>query len=444
MTSPKHPRPSNAYSEFSRSNDLMARAQELIPLGTQTFSKAANNFVQGATPLFLDHGRGAHVWDVDGNRYVDYILGLLPNILGYCDPDVDAAIIEQLGKGVTFTFATDLELALAERLVRFIPGAEMARFGKNGSDATTAAVRVARAATGRDKIVVCGYHGWHDWYIGTTARNGGVPDAVKALSVATPFNDAAALEDIIAADSGGFAAVILEPTGKIPADPEYLRAVRDITDKHGVILIFDEIITGFRMHMGGAQAYYGVTPDLSCFGKSMANGLPISALVGRRKLMKLLEDIFVTGTFGGEALSLVAAIATIDKLERENGPERLWRHGDRLIAAANAVLADHGVAEFVKFDGEGWWPRMTYGKTDPASGLDAVLVTSLVRQELIGAGLLIGAGFNLCLDHLRDDVMSETIAALGEAAKALKISLNAPDPKSYLRGEAVRPSFSVR
>jgi len=437
-------RPSNAYHNFSRSNELLARAQKLIPLGTQTFSKAANNFVQGTTPLFLDHGRGAHVWDVDGNRYVDYILGLLPNILGYCDPDVDAAIIEQLGKGVTFSFATDLELALAERMVRLIPSAEMVRFGKNGSDATTAAVRVARAATGRDKIVVCGYHGWHDWYIGTTAQDSGVPDAVKALSIAMNFNDADSLEDILKADPDGVAAVILEPTGKTPAVPGFLQAVRDLTVKYGVILIFDEIITGFRVHMGGAQALYDITPDLSCFGKAMANGLPISALVGRQDLMMMLEHIFVSGTFGGEALSLVAANATIDKLEQQDGPNRIWRHGNSLIKAANAILDDHGVGAFVQFGGEGWWPRMALGEGNPANSLDTVLLTSLVRQEFMGAGLLFASGFNLCLDHLRDEVMDETLASIGAAAAALRISLHAPNPKSYLRGDPVRPRFSVR
>jgi glutamate-1-semialdehyde 2,1-aminomutase len=431
---------SNAYTQFTRSNELLARAQELIPLGTQTFSKAANNFVQGVTPLFLDRGTGAHVWDVDGNKYVDYILGLMPNILGYCDPDVDEAVIDQVRKGATFSFATDLELALAERLVRLIPGADMVRFGKNGSDATTAAVRVARAATGRDKVIVCGYHGWHDWYIGTTARDGGVPDAVKNLSFETVFNDASHLEGLIAADPTGFAAVILEPTGKTPADPDYLRAVRNITARHGIILIFDEIVTGFRVHMGGAQAYYNVVPDLSCFGKAMANGLPISALVGRRDLMKQLEDIFVSGTFGGEALSLAASIATIDKLENLEVPERLWRHGDILLKKANAIFADHGLADVIRFEGEGWWPRLAIGKID----VDPVLVTSLIRQELVGAGLLIGGGLNLCLDHMRDDVVRETCDAMTAAAGALQVSLNAPDPEAYLRGERIRPTFSVR
>ncbi len=431
---------SKAYANFDRSDDLLRQAQDLIPLATQTFSKAANNFVQGAAPLFLERGEGAHVWDADGNRYVDYILGLMPNVLGYCDADVDREITTQLRKGITFSLATDLEVALAERLVRLIPSAEMVRFGKNGSDATTAAVRVARAATGRDKVIVCGYHGWHDWYVGVTSRDGGVPDAVKALTVETPFNDLAAFEQIVNADSANIAAVIMEPTGKEIGDPDYLRFVREITEKYGIVLVFDEIVTGFRMHLSGAQAYYDVVPDLSCFGKAMANGMPISALVGRRDLMLYLEDIFVSGTFGGEALSLAAAIATIDKIERLALPERLWRHGDALILKANEIFAAHGLADVIHFDGEGWWPRLNI------SGINSppVVTTSLIRQELVGAGLLIVGGFNLCYDHMRKEIFCETCDRLTAAAQMLQESLNASEPESYLRGERVRPQFSVR
>ncbi|HUU24574.1 MAG TPA: aminotransferase class III-fold pyridoxal phosphate-dependent enzyme, partial [Methyloceanibacter sp.] len=317
---------------FDRSGALYERALKVIPTASQTFSKAATGTVEGAAPLFLERGEGARVWDPDGNVYIDYVMGLLPVVLGYRDPDVDGAIRTQLDRGITFSLATELEAELAESLCELIPCAEMVRFGKNGSDATSAAVRLARAFTGRDKIAICGYHGWHDWYIGTTARHLGVPQAIRDLSIAFPFNDLDALEALLKAEPDRFAAVILEPEGLDAPLPGFLDAVRGLCDTYGVVLVFDEIITGFRRHLGGAQAVHGVTPDLASFGKAMANGMPISAIVGRGEIMRLMEDIFFSGTFGGEALSLAASIATIDKLRRLDGPAKFAGMGARLRA----------------------------------------------------------------------------------------------------------------
>ena len=236
---------------------------------------------------------------------------------GYRDPDVDLAIRRQLTRGISFSLPTTLEMELAERLVKHIPCAEMVRFGKNGTDATSAAVRLARAATKRDRLILLGYHGWQDWYIGATTRNLGVPACVSALSHLAPYGDLEAIEDLFARHPGEFAAVMLEPMNTVEPAPGYLKGLKDLVHRHGALLIFDEIITGFRWSIGGAQARYGVTPDLACFGKAMGNGMPISAVVGRADIMRLMEDIFYSGTFGGETLSLAAAIATIDKIDRE-------------------------------------------------------------------------------------------------------------------------------
>lgn len=426
---------------YDKSLALYARASRTIPLATQTLSKAAISLVKGAGPLFLDSGDGAHVTDVDGNKFVDYVLGLLPVVLAYRDPDVDRSVIDQVNKGVSFSLATTLEAELAERLVRLIPSAEMVRFGKNGSDVTTAAIRLTRAYTGRDEVVVMGYHGWHDWYIGTTARDAGVPEAVKSLSHAVPFNDADRLADLLKSRAGKIAAVILEPSSKTPPTPGFLQRVRELTSQHGVILVFDEIITGFRVAMGGAQAYYGVTPDLSCFGKAMGNGLPISALVGRADIMRRLESIFFSTTFGGEALSLAGAIATIDKLERTNAPERIWRLGERLMAKANASLVKAGLGNQASFEGEGWWPRLSLHGNGAA---DAGLVGALLRQELAERGILLASSFNLCLAHDDPAVERETIDAFDGAAQSLRDALSRPDPRAALLGEMVAPGFSVR
>jgi glutamate-1-semialdehyde 2,1-aminomutase len=426
---------------FDRSIALHSRALQTIPLASQTFSKAAMATVEGAAPLFLDRGDGARVWDVDGNEYIDYVLGLLPVVLGYRDPDVDAAIRAQLDRGISFSLATDLEPELAERLVEIIPCAEMVRFGKNGSDATSAAIRLARAYTGRDRIAMAGYHGWHDWYIGTTARHLGVPQAVRDLSSNFAFNDADALEDLLKADPGGFAAVILEPMALEAPAPGFLERVRELCDRYGVVLVFDEIVTGFRIHLGGAQAAFGVTPDLAAFGKAMGNGMPISAIVGKREIMRVMEDIFFSGTFGGEALSLAAAIATIDKLRAEDVSKTICDTGKRLKTAIASRIEDRGLSEELIIKGGDWWPAITAtgrGRAEP------VLVGSLLKQELIAEGVLMGATFNLCLAHAGDEILEETLGAYDRALDRVAEALESGRPADLLRGKPMRPVFQVR
>lgn len=427
-------------NDFSQSNALYDRALETIPLASQTFSKSATNVVKGASPLFLERGQGCHVWDVDGNRYVDFILGLLPIVLGHCDPDVDAAIRDQLGKGISFSLATRLEPELAERLVRLIPCAESVRFGKNGSDATSAAIRLARAFTGRDRIAICGYHGWHDWYIGTTTRNLGVPRNVSELSETFPYNDLDRLESILKTEPDAYAAVILEPIALEEPAPGFIEGIRELTHRYGVLLVFDEIVTGFRIAMGGAQETLGVTPDLACFGKAMGNGMPISAIVGRRDLMAMMEDIFFSGTFGGEALSLAAAIATIDKLEKTKGPEQITSTGRRIKEAVTGLLATHALTDVFRVVGAGWWPALL---PVPDCPIDASVATSLLRQELVAEGVLMGATFNLCLAH-DEDALSETLGSWDNALEVCALSIKADDPAGHLRGEPIRPVFKIR
>jgi glutamate-1-semialdehyde 2,1-aminomutase len=428
--------------EFERSNKFFLRAQQTVPLASQTFSKSHQQWVRGAAPLFLSKGRGCRVVDLDGNTYIDYVQGLLANTLGYCDPDVDMAVLSQQQNGVSFSLPTRLEAELAERLARLIPCAEMSRFGKNGSDATTAAIRLSRAYTGRDKVALCGYHGWHDWYIGTTTRDLGVPSAVADLSTTFSYNDVQQLTETLQREPDAYAAVILEAAGSQEPAPGFLETIRDLTARHGVVLVFDEIITGFRAGLGGAQGRYGVIPDLACFGKGMANGYPLSAVVGGRELMQGMEKIFFSGTYGGEALSLAAAIATVDKLERENVPERLERVGADLTQMANRVLTHHGLDQTLRFAGNSWWPRLLMdAKT---VGVDAGVLTSLWRQEMVANGLLLMSSFNLCLPHEEETVAHQTERALDAAAASLAGYLNSPDPARHLRGEPVRPTFSVR
>ena len=285
--------------QLKRSHDLKAKAKRLIPSCTQTFSKGPTQFVQGAAPVFIARGQGSHVWDVDGNEYIDYPMALGPVILGHNYPAVTKAVSKQLQEGTIFSLPHPLEIEVAEILVEIIPSAEMVRFGKNGSDATSGAVRLARAYTGRDLIACCGYHGWHDWYIGATSRNRGVPEAVRRLTIPFEYNNIEDLRRIFEDHPGNVAAVIMEPVGITEPKNEFLPQVRELTQREGALLIFDEVVTGFRIALGGAQEYFGVAPDLTCLGKAMANGYPLSAVVGRREIMELFDEIFFSFTFGG-------------------------------------------------------------------------------------------------------------------------------------------------
>ncbi len=425
---------------YDRSQALIERAERVIPLGAQTFSKSKTQFPPGATPLFVTHGDGGKVYDVDGNQYVDLVSALLPNVLGYRDPDVDNAIRRQLNRGISFSLPTTLEMELAERLIRHIPCAEMVRFGKNGTDATSAAIRLARAATRRDRLIMLGYHGWQDWYIGATTRNLGVPAAVSALSHLAPYGNLAAIEALLQKHPNEFAAIILEPMNTSEPPAGYFQQLKDLVHRHGALLIFDEIITGFRWSIGGAQAHYGVVPDLACFGKAMGNGMPISAVVGRADIMRLMEDIFFSGTFGGEALSLAAAIATIDKIEREKVTGRLWEVGGELMAQVRARIAAVNLDDVVGLAGAAPWAILTY--KDHAHASKEAIKTLLLR-ELIAAGVLVNASHNVCYAHSPADI-AHVLKAYDHALGELREALDGGEVERRLGNQVIRPVFSVR
>lgn len=430
-----------ANTKFQKSHELLDKATAVIPLATQTFSKSVLNLVVGESPLFLERGKGAYVYDIDGNRFLDLILGLLPVVLGHADNDVNNAIIGQLEKGISFSLATPLEEELASVLCSEIPCAEMVRFGKNGSDATSAAIRLARAVTGREKIICMGYHGWHDWYIGTTTRELGVPKAVSELSIALRFNAPDQVEDVLKASPNSFAAIILEPDGHERPTSGFLQALRELCDKYGVILIFDEIVTGFRCDMGGAQKHHSVTPDLACFGKAMGNGMPISALVGRRDIMKSVEDIFFSGTFGGEALSLAASIATIDKMKKVGGIDKIHNTGDRLLAILNDASRANGLEEHLSFVGPSWLPSIHL--SDCGTG-DSLLSKSLLRQSLVEQDVLCGGGINICVAHSEKDVFADIEMSWRRALDVFADAVRSPSPAAKLRGKKLQPIFQIR
>jgi len=309
---------------LERSRELWAKAARLIPSGTQTFSKGPTRFVQGVAPVFLVRGQGSHVWDVDGNEYIDYPMALGPIILGHNYPAVTKAVIRQITDGTTFSLPHPLEIEVTELLVEIIPCAEMVRFGKNGSDVTSGAVRAARAYTGRTLSPAVATTAGKTGTSGPRHETRGVPKAVADLTMPFEYNNIESLTRIFASHPHQVAAVILEPVGLVEPRDGFLPQVRDLTRKEGAVLIFDEVVTGFRLALGGAQAYYGVVPDLACVGKAMGNGYPIAAVVGRRHIMELFDEIFFSFTFGGETLSLAAAKATLEELREKNVIAHLW------------------------------------------------------------------------------------------------------------------------
>jgi len=422
---------------LDRSSEWLKRALAVIPSATQTFSKGRRAYVEGVGPAFVARARGSHVWDVDGHEYIDYPMGLGAVTLGHAYPAVNEAVTRQLAEGVSFSVAHPLEVALAETLTEILPGADMVRFGKNGSDATSGAVRAARALTGRDVIACCGYHGWQDWYIATTTRAAGIPKAVRELTVPFAYNDLASLERVFADHRGRVAAVIMEPVGVVPPAPGFLQAVRDLAHREGALLIFDEIVTGFRLALGGAQEMFGVIPDLSCFGKGMGNGFPIAAVVGRRDLMEVFDQLFFSFTFGGEAASLAAALATVREMCDKPVIPHLWRQGERLRDGFNALARAAGLGRHAEC--VGYPPRTVITFADPAGGDPAVLKT-LFLQEAIKRGILLGGGMNVSFSHDDDDV-TRTLAAYEAALAEVAAAVKAGDASRRLQGRVVEPVF---
>ena len=420
-----------------RSQELLRRAQRVIPSCTQTFSKGPTQYVQGVAPVFLQRGRGSHVWDVDGNEYIDYPMALGPVILGHCDPDVTRAVQAQMEDGVAFSLPHPLEVEVAELLTEVIPCAGMVRFGKNGSDATTGAVRAARAITGRDMVACCGYHGWQDWYVGSTTRHRGVPDAVRALTRTFQYNDVASLRSLFDEHPGRIAAVVMEPVGLVEPADDFLRRVADLTRERGALLIFDEIVTGFRLALGGAQELYGVVPDLACFGKAMANGYPLAAVVGRPEAMEVFDEIFFSFTFGGEALSLAAAKATIAALRDRDVIPHLWRQGRQLQNGYNALAAESGLEASTECIG---LPPRTVVTFKDAAGEDSLPMKSLFQQEMIKRGILTAGGFNMCWSHSDADI-DRTLVAMRASLQILSSAVAADEVERRLEGPTIEPVF---
>jgi len=414
----------NARS-IAESNRLWERARRVIPGGTQTLSKAPSQFVDGVSPKFLARGKGSHVWDVDGNEYIDWPMALGPILLGYDFRPVTEAVIAQIREGTTFTLMHPREVELAERLVDVIPCAERVRFAKNGADATGGAIRAARALTGREHVIATGYHGYHDWYIATTERNAGVPRLHQELTHAVPFNDLRALETALSLHEP--AAVIMEMPATEPGEG-YLDAAIEAIHRHGAVFILDEIVTGFRYARGGAHELYGFTPDLACFGKGMANGYPLAAVVGSGAAMAPFEEIFFSMTYSGETASMAAALATLDVIESEPVLDHIWARG-RQLREGIEELAEQ-VSFTVRLVGNP--PRSAVTFAD-AEGHQSAELRALFLQECHRRGVLFGVPMFPTYSHSVDDV-AQTLSAVASAFEQMDAAHAAGDILARIDG----------
>ena len=389
--------------------------------------------MKGIAPKYLHKGKGAHVWDVDGNEYIDLNMAIGPLSLGYSYKKVDEAIKKQLEDGITFSLMHPLEVEVAELINEIIPNAESIRYSKSGADVTSAAIRVARAFTGRNKILCCGYHGWHDWYISVTDRNKGIPNTVQDLTFTFNYNDLDSLKDSIDDET---AAVILEPFVFDPPKNNFLHELKEICANNGTILIFDEMWTGFRIALGGAQQFFNVKADLATYSKAIANGMPIAVLTGRKDVMKVLEkDVFFYTTFGGEALSLAAAKATMIELRDKKVPEYLASQGKKLKIGYNKIAEKLGI-EFTKCIGYECRSLMTFD----ASVGNPLEMKSLVQQEMIKRGILWGGFHNMSYSHTDEDI-EYTLKAYEDVLPILKKAVDEGNVKGYLKGDPVEPVF---
>ena len=409
-------------------------------MGTQTFSKSVLQYPRGVSPCYAARGDGSRLWDVDGNEFIDFVNGLLAVMLGYKDPDVDAAVRAQLEDGVLLTLPHTIEVEVSEQIIEMVPSAEAVRFGKNGSDATSGAVRVARAYTGRDRVAVCGYHGWQDWYIGSTTRDAGVPRETKSLTHQFTYNNIDSLHSLLKEHPGEFAAVVMEPINMAEPEDDFLGKVREIATASGTVLVFDEIITGFRFAPGGAQEVFGVTPDLTTLGKGLGNGLPISAVVGRADIMKLMEEVFFSFTAGGEMLSLAAAQAVMTKISKEPVIETLEAQGKKVVSGVRDLIKKHGVGAFISVAGRPVWSFLVIGD---AGSYTALELKTLWMQEMLDRGILSLGTHNMSYAHSDADV-ERLLSVYDEVFPILREAVDNAALWQLLKCDPLTPVFKVR
>ncbi|MEJ2868895.1 glutamate-1-semialdehyde 2,1-aminomutase [Actinomycetospora sp. OC33-EN08] len=430
---------------FTRSTELQNRLHTMVPGGAHTYARGDDQYPEGMAPI-IDRGLGARVWDADGNEFVEYGMGLRAVTLGHAYAPVLEAVHGVLDRGISFTRPSTLEVDAAEDFLGTVAGAEMVKFAKNGSDATTAALRLARAATGRDLVAVADqpFFSVDDWFIGTTGMHAGIPAATRDATLRFAYNDVDSLRALFAAHPGRIAAVFMEAaTGMVAPAPGFLQAVRDLCTAEGAVLVFDEMITGFRWAAGGAQEVHGVVPDLSTWGKAMGNGFPVAALAGKRELMELgglatdAERVFLLSTTNGPETVGLTAFRAVVRTYRTEDPVAAMRHaGERLAAGANAAIEAEGLEEHLRVAGH---PNCLVFLTRGPDGTPSQEFRTLFLAELLRGGVL-GQSFVVSAAHTDADV-DQTVQAVADALPTYRKALEHGSTAGLLEGRPVAPAL---
>ncbi len=425
-------------SSYEKSDELLKRAVKVTPLGAQTYSKSYRYYCQGDSPSFIDRGEGCYLYDVDGNKFIDFVCALGPITIGYNVEEINDAVKAQLDKGISFSLQAEAEVELAEKIIEIIPCAEMVRFVKNGGDATTAAIRLARAYTERDLVALSGYHGMHDWSIGSTENNKGIPKAISDLTKTFEYNNIESLEELFNRYPDEIAAVILEPIQANGPKDDFLQKVKELTHKHGAVLIFDEVVSGFRYALGGASEYYGIVPDMAAFGKGMGNGLPISAVAGKKEIMKQIEEgIFVSTTFGGEALSMAGSLAALEILEKPGVYEHIWNLGTILKEGLEKLIDKYELNDVILVSG---LPPHCGVEFEDVGSLDYLDINSIYSQAMIHNGIITVGINNINLSHTEEEI-NAYLKAAEEGMINIKKAIEQDSIEGILIGKKVDPVF---
>ena len=405
--------PKAANHDVTRSLELYEQAGELIPGWTQLISRRADQFAHGVSPIYAQRAKGSRFVDVDENEYIDWMSAVGAIILGHADEVVDGAVKEQIDRGSLFSANNPLELELAEELNATIPSSEMVRYAKGGGDACAVAVRIARGVTSRDKILICGYHGWHDWYQAANYEADpvsgefpfagiepiGVPKALAGTVIPFVYGDLEMLAALLDEHAGEVAAIMMEPArSELPA-PGYLETVQEMAAKHGVVLIFDEVSCGWRLEIGGVQEAVGVTPDMTVVAKAMSNGYPMGAVVGSRAVMEPAKRMFISSSYWSDNVGLAASVATIRELKRRKSPQRFKEIGENLRSVLDAAIADAGLEG--SCTGLHTSPAVTLKTPDD---VDPRKVSTLFIQEMARRGVHTYMNFKATLSHTEEDV----------------------------------------
>lgn len=433
---------------MGKGQELYIKAKTIIPGGTQLLSKRPEKFLPNLWPAYYSKAKGCEVWDLDGNHYYDFAqMGVGSCVLGYVNENVNNAVIDTINKSSMCSLNAPEEIELAEKLIELHPWAEMVRYSRTGGEACSIAIRIGRASTGRDKIAFCGYHGWHDWYLSSNLGNStnldgqllpgldpkGVPRELKNTAFPFNYNQIDELKNIVDNYPNEVGVIIMEPQREVDPEPGFLEEVRAIANKIGAVLIFDEVTSGFRMNNGGIHLLHQVEPDIAVFGKALGNGFPISAIIGKNEVMDVTQDSFISSTFWTERIGFVAALATINEIERNDVPEKLIKYGKMINDGWKEISRNNNIN--IKINGI---PPLTHLSFDYPNSLE---LQTLYTQEMLGKGYLLGASVYATFAYT-EEIINRFIDDSNTAFKKINLAIQSQNVKRFLESSVIQSGLA--